>query len=182
MGSSVNYAKGYSATQPFGTNGFVDVDARTGLARYLGPAQGTFLMAVDVDEYRTINGREVLPGTLRRDIQVVRTCSGPSDKAPFTPATLARKGFHVEEGQNLNFNIAATDPEGQAIGMNVSSVLLDGAGGVDATLNGQMGTGSAATLLGSAAISGTGGSAGLLYYRCWLADGTTYKGWFELVR
>ncbi|GAB3304020.1 hypothetical protein GCM10027511_16700 [Hymenobacter humi] len=178
VGSPAIYAPGYSAPQPFGTSGFVNMDARTGVATYLGMAQGTYLMAIDVDEYRTINGKEVLLGTLRRDVHVVvRACSGPGNKAPvFSRTTLAQKDFQVEEGQPLNFDITATDPEGQPIGMNVSSVLLDGNGGVDATLNGQTGTGSLTNPLGSAAISGPGIVTGAFRLRtaCGMARATPY--------
>ena len=97
--------------------------------------QGTFLLAVDVQEFRTINGQEVALGTTRRDIQiVVRACSGPANQPPaFAAATLARQDYQVEEGQRLDFGITATDPEALALTMKVSSVLLDGPGSIEAS-------------------------------------------------
>ena len=174
----VRYATGYSATQPFGATGYATVDARTGVSRYFSPNQGTYLLAIDVDEYRMVNGREVLLSTVRRDIQVVvRLCSGPPNRAPvFGPATLARKAFRLEEGQSLDLDFVATDPEGQALNMTVSSVLLDGAGPIDATVNGQAGSSTAANPLGSVSISGTGSATGAFRLRtaCGMARAQPY--------
>ncbi|WP_201984045.1 T9SS type B sorting domain-containing protein [Hymenobacter rubidus] len=154
VGQPVSYATGYSATQPFGARGYAGIDARTGLARYFSPAQGVFLVAIDVQEFRTINGREVLLGTLRRDIQVVvRVCTGgPNSPPAFTAATLARKDVQLEEGQSVAFNITATDPDAQLLTMSVGSVLLDGPGRVDATVNGQSGNGT--TSIGTVTATG----------------------------
>ncbi|MBF9237009.1 gliding motility-associated C-terminal domain-containing protein [Hymenobacter sp. BT683] len=178
VGALVAYAPGYSATLPFGPGSFAEVDPRTGLSRYLGVRQGTFLVAVDVREYRTINGEEVLLGTLRRDLQVVvRACSGPTNPPPsFTAATLAQTSFQVEEGQALAFDIVATDPTGQPLAMTVSSVLLDGAGPIQATLNGQAGGGNAINPLGIARIGGTGTVTGAfrLLANCGLARTAPY--------
>ncbi|GAA3951833.1 hypothetical protein GCM10022406_37050 [Hymenobacter algoricola] len=157
----VTYAAGFSATEPFGATGFAAVDARSGLARYVCRLEGTFLLAVDVREYRTINGQEVLLGTMRRDIQIVgRTCSGGPNQPPaFTAATTARQDFVLEEGQMVDFGITATDADGQPLKLSVSSVLLDGAGPIEATVNGQPGNGSSGTP-GSVLVAGTGSVTG----------------------
>lgn len=175
VGLPVSYANGYSAQQPFGRQGAADIDARTGLARYFSPDQGIFLLAIDVQEFRTVNGREVLLGTTRRDIQVVvRACAGgPNSPPAFTAATLARRDFQVEEGQALAFTLAATDPDAQLLTMSVGSVLLDGAGRIDATVNGQAGSGAA---VGS--VQATGLSAVAAAFRlqagCGLARPSPY--------
>ena len=137
----VEYAAGYSPLLPFGSSGSTTIDPSTGLASYLSPTQGTFLLAVDVDEFRTVNGREVLLSTLRRDIQVVvRVCAGgPNSPPAFTAPTLAQRDYQLEEGQTLAFTVA--DPDPQSLTMTVGSVLLDGPGRVDATVNGQPGLG-----------------------------------------
>jgi gliding motility-associated-like protein len=172
----VSYVGGYSAQQPFSPNGYAAIDARTGLARYFSQNQGTFLLAIDVQEYRTVNGREVLLGTTRRDIQiVVRVCSGgPNNPPAFTAATLARRDYQLEEGQALTFNIAATDPDAQPLTMTIGSVLLDGPGRVDATVNGQPGNGT--TSVGSVQTSGVGAVAGTfrLQAGCGLARPSPY--------
>ena len=177
VNQSVNYRLGYSATQPFGSTGFATVDARTGLSRYRSTLQGLFLVAIDVKEYRVIDGQEVLLGTLRRDIQiVVRACGGPANTPPlFAAATLARQNFQVAEGETLDFVVAATDAPGQALTLNVSSILLDGPGLIEATFAGQPGS-SSAYALGAVAVQGTGAVTGAfrLKANCGLARATPY--------
>ncbi|RYU79316.1 gliding motility-associated C-terminal domain-containing protein [Hymenobacter persicinus] len=173
----VDYTAGYSPTQPFGATGYAAVDARSGVARYLGRQEGTFLLAVDVREYRVINGREVLLGTMRRDIQVVvRTCSGGPNQPPaFTAATLARRDFVVEDGQSLDFAIAATDPDPQQLTLSVSSVLLDGGGPIDATFSGQTGNGTGGAP-GTVSLTGVSGATGTFHLTagCGLARPAAY--------
>ncbi|MFD2718063.1 gliding motility-associated C-terminal domain-containing protein [Hymenobacter monticola] len=154
--SPVVYAPGYSAAAPFGAAGYVGIDARTGLARYYGRTQGAFLLAVDVSEYRIVNGREILLGTMRRDIQVfVRVCGGPVNQPPVFTVAPAQRNFQVVPGQVLNVDITATDPEGQPLDMTVSSVLLDGPGAIAATVNGQPGNGSSTNPVGRVQVAGT---------------------------
>ena len=174
----VNYAAGYSATQPFGARGSATINAQTGLARYLCFTAGVFLLAIDVQEYRTVNGREVLLGTVRRDIQVVvRACSGGPNLPPaFTAATTPQRDLVLEEGQTVSFTVAAADPEGLALSLNVNSVLLDGAGPIDATFNGQAGTASSTNAVGNVRINGVGTVSGTFRLRanCGLARAAPY--------
>ncbi|WP_460500155.1 T9SS type B sorting domain-containing protein [Hymenobacter agri] len=153
------YATGYSLAQPFGADGTVALDEQTGTLTYRCRRQGAFELALDVKEYRVINGREVLLSTMRRDIQiVVRICQNnvSTNQAPvFTAASLATRDFQVQEGQSLDFNFTATDPEGQAEVMTVRSILLDGPGGIVASLNGDPGNGSSAMPLGTVVTNGT---------------------------
>ncbi len=154
--SPVVYAPGYSAAAPFGASGYISIDARTGLARYYGRTQGAFLLAVDVSEYRIVNGREILLGTMRRDIQVfVRVCAGPVNQPPAFTVAPAQRNFRVAPGQVLNVDITATDPESQPLDMTVSSVLLDGPAGIAATVNGQPGNGSSTNPVGRVQVAGT---------------------------
>lgn len=154
------YAPGYSATQPFGTTGKAIVNASTGASTYLSLAQGIFQLAVDVKEYRVINGQRQLLSTVHRDFPVVvRACaSAPNQPPAFTAATLAQQSFQLREGQRLTFDVAATDPDGDPLTLTASSVLLDGPGGIDATFGGQPGaaTGSA---VGQASVRGVGRAA-----------------------
>ncbi|UOQ97383.1 gliding motility-associated C-terminal domain-containing protein [Hymenobacter sp. 5317J-9] len=158
LGASVTYAPGYGVAQPFGSNGYVALDARTGLARYLSQRQGVFLLAIDVSEYRVVNGREILLSTVRRDIQIAaRVCSVAPNQAPaFSAASLAQQDFTVREGQRLDFTITATDPDLQPLVMTVRSVLLDGAGPIDATVNGQAGAGVPGSINSAVDVTGIG--------------------------
>ncbi|WP_324670609.1 gliding motility-associated C-terminal domain-containing protein [Hymenobacter sp. GOD-10R] len=175
---SVQYAAGYSATQPFGNVGMATIDAGTGLAQYRSSTQGYFALAVDVQEYRMINGKEILLATLRRDIQVaVLNCNGPDNSSPvFSAATLAQRDMQVEEGQALQFNIMAQDPDNQRLTMTVSSGLLDGAGPIEATLNGQPGAPVGTRAVGVVQVTGQGTVSGIFSLRagCGLARVTPY--------
>lgn len=175
---SVTYAPGYSATQPFGSAGTVTMDASTGLATFLSPTQGYFVLAVEVREYRLVQGQEILLGTLRRDMQVaVLTCNSSTNSPPaFSAATLTRRNLQVEEGQLLQFPITATDPDRQPLTMTVSSVLLDGIGPLEATFNGQAGSLAGTRAVGAVTVTGIGAVTGMfrLEARCGLARTAPY--------
>lgn len=174
----VSYAPGYSATQPFGSGGQATIDASTGLSNYLSNQQGYFILAIEVQEYRVVNGQEILLSTLRRDMQVaVVVCTGPANAPPaFTPATLTYRNVQVVEGQNLQFTIAATDPDPQLLTMTVSSVLLDGAGPIQATLNGQAGSPAGMRSIGVVWATGVSAVSGVFQFTatCGMARSAPY--------
>jgi hypothetical protein len=151
---------GYSAATPFGTTAgnFAALDPATGIAKYLANRAGSkYVVAVDVNEYRTINGREVLIGTTRRDLQlVVAQC--PDTKAPVLPppAVLARN-YTVEAGGTLSIPLTITQADGHPLTLTLNSQLLDGAGGYGATLNGDPGTVAPGNPTGTATLTGTNG-------------------------
>lgn len=174
----VTYAAGYSATQPFGSGGQATIDAGTGLSTYFSTRQGFFVLAVEVKEYRVVKGQEVLLSTIRRDMQVaVVVCAGPANSPPaFTPATLSQRNVQVAEGQAIQLTIAATDPDNQLLTMTVSSTLLDGAGPIQATLNGQPGSPVSPRAIGVVRATGTGAVTGVFYLAatCGLARPAPY--------
>ncbi|RSK44326.1 T9SS type B sorting domain-containing protein [Hymenobacter perfusus] len=174
----VTYANGYSVTQPFGpgAGSFASLNASTGLSRYAAPIQGKFVVAVDVKEYRTINGREVLVGSTRRDVQLVARQCQPNQAPVFTPPSVVVKDFTVEEGRPIAFNVTSTDPEGKSLTMKVNSPLLDGTGPFDFSVNGNQGVVPAGSPTGSVNITGTGSVTGSfqLNSRCGNARATPY--------
>ena len=155
---SVTYNPGYSLATPFGTSpgNFALLDASTGVARYGAMTQGKYVVAVDVLEYRTLNGREVLIGTTRRDLQlVVVTC--PGTKAPVLPAAaVLPRRYTIEEGQTLTLPLSATQADAHPLLLTVNSALLDGPGGYNATFNNNGGTVATGALTGTATATGTG--------------------------
>ncbi|RTQ48164.1 gliding motility-associated C-terminal domain-containing protein [Hymenobacter gummosus] len=175
---AVTYANGFSPTAPFGTGpgNFASLNASTGLARYAVATPGNYVVSVEVKEYRTINGREILVGSTRREIQLVTQTCPPNNTPQFTAATLAQRVFTVEEGQTLSFNVAANDPDNNGITMRANSVLLDGAGGFNATFAGQAGTVLTGANTGSVTISGASGLSGQFRFtpRCGEARATPY--------
>ncbi|QKG56902.1 hypothetical protein GKZ68_09850 [Hymenobacter sp. BRD128] len=153
---------GYSPTTPFGTTpgNYASLNASTGTAKYraaTGTAGYKYVVAVDVSEYRTINGREVLIGTTRRDLQLlVGDC--PATAAPVLPlATATPRSYTIEEGSSLSIPLTVTQANGHVLTLTLNSVLLDGAGGFNAAFNGNPGTVTAGNPTGTATATGTGG-------------------------
>ncbi|MGI4886914.1 MAG: gliding motility-associated C-terminal domain-containing protein [Janthinobacterium lividum] len=175
---AINYYTGYSLANPMGTGpgNFALLNANTGVARYGATNQGKYVVAVDVAEYRTINGQEVLIGTTRRDLQlVVAQC--PSTLAPaLAPAVTLPRAYTIEEGQALTVPITATQPAGDPLVLTANSALLDGAGGFNVTFNGNPGTVAAGSLTGTATATGSGTVAGTFVYNsaCGEARATPY--------
>jgi gliding motility-associated-like protein len=164
--TTANYFNGtFSATSPLGAApNSARLNASTGVAKYYATVIGNqYVVAVDVKEYRTINGVDVLIGTTRRDLQlVVGQC--PPTSPPVLPtaagsSTNIPRNFTVEAGSTLTIPITTTQADGHPLEMTATSVLLDGAGGYNATFAGNAGTLLfAGSPLGSAKVSGTNGS------------------------
>ncbi|TGE18665.1 gliding motility-associated C-terminal domain-containing protein [Hymenobacter elongatus] len=176
---SVTYNTGFSATAPFGpgAGNYAFLNASNGLSRYATSQQGRYVVAVEVKEFRKINGNEVLIGSTRREIQLVSRQCQPNQAPQFTAATLANKVFTIEEGETVNFNLAATDPDGNAISLKVNSVLLDGTGPFDASFGGSQGVVQSGNPTGSVTITGTGGLVNGLFSfnsRCGNGRSTLY--------
>ncbi|MVN77032.1 hypothetical protein GO988_11910 [Hymenobacter sp. HMF4947] len=182
--TSVPYVAGYSAAAPFGpgAGNFALINANTGTARYGATTTGLYGIAVDVGEYRTINGREVLIGTTRRDLQlVVANC--PATKAPvLPPAVVTPRTYTIEEGQSLSVPITATQADGHPLALTLNSVLLDGAGGFNANFNGDAGTVVAGNPTGTATATGSGTVSGTFVYNsaCGEARTTPYDVVFSV--
>ena len=150
------YALPYSARQPFGPTGYAFLDKNTGLSQYSTQQLGKFVVAVDVREYRRVNGRDSLISTTRRDVQLVtRRCE--ANQAPvFASSSAPVRPYEVPEGQPLTLGVRATDPEGQRLTLRASSVLLDGPNGFAATFNDAPGTVPAGAGAGYVLANGAG--------------------------
>lgn len=108
---NINYAAGYSVTSPFGLGDYINIDTATGLASYVAPNIGFYVVAVEIEEWR--NG--VLIGITRRDIQlIVITC--PVNPPPVLSAG-STVNYTIQEGQTLCFNVAFTDPNNDSLFM-----------------------------------------------------------------
>ena len=106
----INYAGTFSNALPFGTGSYSSIDSTTGLASYLSPSQGYYVVAVEIKEYR--NG--VLIGVSRLDLQIiVITC--PVNPAPTLAAGSTSTTYTIQEGQTLCFNVGFTDPNGDSL-------------------------------------------------------------------
>ncbi len=174
---SVPYFPNYSSTAPFGTaaGNYASINASTGIAKYRATTNGLYVVAVDVSEYRTINGREVLIGTTRRDLQlVVSTC--PATPPPVLPTITLPRNYTIEEGQSLSIPISATQASNHPLVLTVNSALLDGSGPFNTTFNGSTGTVTAGNLTGTASATGNGTVSGTFVYNssCGNARSTPY--------
>ena len=164
---SVPYNAGYSGTAPFGTGAgnFAIINANTGITKYGAKTNGLYGIAVDVAEYRTINGREVLIGTTRRDLQLVVSTCPPTPPPVLPPAVTTPRNYTIEEGQSLSIPITATQATGgHPLVMTVNSALLDGSGPFDATFNGSQGTVQPGNLTGTATATGSGSVSGTFVF------------------
>jgi gliding motility-associated-like protein len=113
----VVYKPGYNFLNPFGAAGYIDIDARTAHTHFYSPQSGRFVVGVEVLEYR--NG--VLLGNIRMDLQILVLDCTPNN----APDIGSDKGsrFTIEAGDELCFNVSATDPDGDR-------VKLEGRGGI----------------------------------------------------
>ena len=171
---SVPYNPGYSAAAPFGAGAgnFSFINANTGIAKYGAKTNGLYVVAVDVAEYRTINGREVLIGTTRRDLQLVVSTCPPTPPPVLPPAVTTPRTYTIEEGQALSIPITATQASGgHPLVMTVNSALLDGSGPFNATFNGSQGTVQPGNLTGTATATGTGSVSGMFVFNSVCGNG-----------
>ena len=172
----------YSATTPLGASpNYAYINPATGIAKYFATSVGSqYAVAIDVKEYRNVNGSPVLIGTTRRDVQlIVGTC--PPTPAPVLPTTSGggsvQSNYTIEAGSTLSIPITVTQADHHDLDLTVSSVLLDGPGGYNATFAGNPGTTTLSNPIGSVLISGTGGTvSGTFVYNsaCSEARATPY--------
>ncbi|MET4073758.1 gliding motility-associated C-terminal domain-containing protein [Hymenobacter sp. UYCo722] len=170
----VPYNAGYSGAAPFGQGpgNFALINANTGIAKYGAKTNGLYGIAVDVAEYRTINGREVLIGTTRRDLQLVVSTCPPTPPPVLPPALTTPRNYTIEEGETLSIPITATQATGgHPLLMTVNSALLDGSGPFNATFNGSQGTVQPGNLTGTATATGTGTVSGTFVFNSVCGNG-----------
>ncbi|HSI91518.1 MAG TPA: hypothetical protein VK927_10410, partial [Adhaeribacter sp.] len=107
--STVDYASGYSVSQPFGAGGYAFLNASTGLTKYYIPNPGEYVVSFEIKEYRNINGVEQLVGTSIRDIQlfVSNQCGSNASPRLSIPAT----SYNVQAGGSVSFNFKGTDAD-----------------------------------------------------------------------
>ncbi|GAA3983341.1 hypothetical protein GCM10022407_30630 [Hymenobacter antarcticus] len=157
----------FSAATPFGTGpgNFATINASTGIAKYGATAIGQYVVAVDVSEYRSINGNEVLIGTTRRDLQLLVTTCPPTPPPALTPVLTLPRNYTIEEGQALSIPISASQGNtNRPLVLTVNSALLDGSGPFNTTFNGNPGTVQPGNLTGTASVSGVNSVSGTFVF------------------
>ncbi|RYY13285.1 MAG: hypothetical protein EOO36_16100, partial [Cytophagaceae bacterium] len=162
----------YTAATPLGTavGNYASINLNTGIAKYrtTAPLGSKFVVAIDVKEYRIINGQQVLIGVTRRDLQMVAV-SCPSTVPPVlaigTPPGPVVRNYTLEVGNTLTIPLVASQANGNPLALSASSVLLDGASGFNATFGGSPGTLTVGNPAGTALMASTSGPvAGTFVY------------------
>lgn len=172
----VPYFTGYSGANPFGrgAGNFAVINATTGIAKYGAMTNGLYGVAVDVAEYRTINGQEVLLGTTRRDLQLVVSTCPPTPPPVLPPIVTTPRNYTIEEGQSLSIPISATQASGNhPLVLTVNSPLLDGSGPFNTTFNGSTGTVTPGNLTGTATATGVNSVGGTFVFNSTCGDART---------
>jgi gliding motility-associated-like protein len=129
----VPYFPGYSEIQPFGPGGVAEINASTGLTKYMSPINGLFSIAIEIKEYRTLsNGVEILlSSTIREFAIVVRDCA-PNNAPPNPnepPGSTGNFTLVRTEGDSVVFNISTVDAEGDSVIITVNSDVISGENG-----------------------------------------------------
>ena len=120
--NTVTYAGGYSLSQPFGTGGYTNINASTGLTTYYPPTTGDYVIAVEIKEYRNGN----LIGVTRRDLQVLVLSCPPNPSPSIDPtAGTTSNQFTIEEGETLCFDFGYDDPNGDSLTLIASGTVFD---------------------------------------------------------
>ena len=156
----------YSGPNPLGQSpNSAKIDPATGISKFYATVNAAqYVVAIDVKEYRTINGAEILIGTTRRDIQLIVGQCPPSDPPVVTSGSgPPTSNYTIEAGGTLTIPISSTqtaptsNPTPHTLEMQVSSILLDGPGPYNATFAGNAGTPiSTGNPTGSVTITATG--------------------------
>ncbi|TNE81885.1 MAG: gliding motility-associated C-terminal domain-containing protein [Bacteroidetes bacterium] len=112
----VIYNTGYNVNIPFGFNGTATIDPRNGITEVLSPIRGLFSIAVDVEEYRN----NVLLSRIRLDIQLIVIRCDPN-AIPQINTSQNTFDFEVIEGEQICFDIIATDADNDNVKIEATS-------------------------------------------------------------
>lgn len=85
----VNYLDiNHTPTQPFGPGSYAFINPSTGFTTYFAPTAGQYVVAIDIKEYRNINGVDVLISSTRRELQfIVENCPNVPTPPPIGNCT-----------------------------------------------------------------------------------------------
>lgn len=115
----VTYVAGFNFTQPFSLYGNATVNTQNGIATYYSMLQGTFVVAVKVEEFR--NG--LLVSSTIRDLQLLfNNC--PNNFAPELIDNLQRD-YTIQQDDTLCFPISFKDPENDSVFIEVFGDIFD---------------------------------------------------------
>ena len=126
----VQYINGYSYINPFGVNGFTEVNRSNGLTTLFAPNEGSYVIAIEVAEYR--NG--ILLSTVRLDMQILVLKCDPNEK----PKARSQSGrrFEIEAGETLCFDVEGlnSDLPAQDVTIFATGDIMTGENGYEGPL------------------------------------------------
>ena len=115
----VQYYSGYNYLQPFGSSGLFEVDKLSGLTKMMARNIGSYVVGVEVIEYR--NGIEL--SRTRLDLQIlVLNC--PPNKQPIVES--GPRAVTVEAGESFCFEIEGFDPDSNNVTIEGIGDIFDG--------------------------------------------------------
>jgi gliding motility-associated-like protein len=118
----VVYRPGYSFTQPFGAGGMADVNSFNGLTALFAPREGSYVIAIEVQEFR--QGK--LLSAVRLDLQIlVLNC--PPNNAP--RITTSQVDYEVEAGAQICFDVSASDRDLDIVSILGKGDIINGTNG-----------------------------------------------------
>ena len=126
---NVQYVTGYSTANPFGSGGFVNVDAFNGLTTYMAPAPGRYAVAIEVTEWR--NGIAI--SWIRLDLQILVISCSKNNRPTLSFETPGP--WYVEAGETLCKKVT-----GQDLKDTQDIITLKAYGDIIAGTNGYKGT------------------------------------------
>ena len=100
---NVQYVAGYSAANPFGSGGYVAVDAYNGLTTYMSPSPGRYAVAIEVTEWR--NGIAI--SWVRLDLQILVINCNKNNRP--TLAFESPSPWYVEAGETICKKVTGQD-------------------------------------------------------------------------
>lgn len=120
----VQYSGGYNETNPFGIQGYNNINPVTGMTSFMSPNAGSYVVGVEVTETR--NG--VVLGSIRMDLQILVYQCPPNKKPNISNASDANKtSYEITAGETLCFDVTGFDAdndhvfltaEGEVFGLN----------------------------------------------------------------
>jgi gliding motility-associated-like protein len=119
---TVVYKPGYDYNLPFGTGGMSDVNPNNGLTSLFSPKTGSFVVAIEVAEYR--NG--ILLSRVRLDMQILVLDCPPNNRPKISNSTTS---YEVEAGAQICFDIEATDQDDDFITITGKGDIFSGTNG-----------------------------------------------------
>jgi len=117
----VIYKPGFDPGIPFGNSGYLWVDPGSGYTEMYSPTPGSYVVAVEVIEYR--KGKEI--GRVRLDMQIlVLDCKGNNKPKASSPLG---KYFEIEGGEKLCFQVKGYDKDDDNITIRgIGEIFGDG--------------------------------------------------------